>query len=232
MIHAIKASQRHVANHGWLKTYHLFSFADYYDPKNIQWGMLRVFNDDTVSPGHGFPPHEHSEMEIVTIVLDGEITHEDSMGNSKTFPQGQVQSMTAGKGITHSEANLGEVPLHLYQIWIEPKKQGLAPSYSQRKYSPDSIVNTLLPLASGQGIKGAAKINADATVYRCEIGPGKWLEFKTSPGRKQFIYLTYGRIEVNGKTLTTNDQARIENESLLVIKGKRRTDFVLIDIPG
>jgi redox-sensitive bicupin YhaK (pirin superfamily) len=232
MLQAIKSSERHLSDHGWLKSYLLFSFSDYRDPKNMEWGALRVFNDDTIGPRNGFPPHPHSEMEVVTIVLDGEITHKDGMGNEASFSSGQVQSMTAGTGVVHSEFNLGITPLHIYQLWIRPSKPKLAPSYDRKQYSLIDMKNRLLPLASGQGMKGAAKINADATVYRSELDAGKWIEFKTSPSRKLFIYLTYGRIEVNGRTLTTNDQARIENETLIKIKGKRRTDFVLVDVPG
>ena len=134
MIEIIKADRRHFSDFGWLKTYWLFSFSGYFDPQNIQFGALRVFNDDVVDPGTGFPTHPHEEMEIVTIVLEGEMTHADSMGNKAKIEAGDVQRMSAGAGLAHSEFNLAEKPVHFYQIWMFPDKAGLTPSYDQRHY--------------------------------------------------------------------------------------------------
>ena len=162
----IKANQRHFSDFGWLQTHWLFSFANYFDPRNIQFGALRVFNDDLVAPGTGFPTHPHEEMEIVTIVLDGEMTHADSMGNNAVIRTGDVQRMSAGTGLTHSEFNLASQPVHFYQIWIFPDEAGLRPTYDQKSFHPDAWRNRLLPLASGQHLPGTVSFHTDATIYR------------------------------------------------------------------
>ena len=231
MIQIIHAEKRHFADHGWLKTHYLFSFADYYDSQNLQFGAIRVFNDDVVAGGAGFPPPQHAEMEIVTIVLDGEITHQDSTGTKETVKAGEVQAMTAGTGVVHSEYNLGGEPLHLYQIWIRPSKAGLAPSYGQVKFAPSDWKNKFLAVASGQGKKGAAKINADATIYRCALDKGKKLAHD-SGGRRALIYLTDGALEINGAKLGQNGQARIEGEASVEITAEKNSHFILIDVPG
>ncbi|MEM2138262.1 MAG: pirin family protein [Candidatus Anstonellaceae archaeon] len=229
MIDIIPASERHFADHGWLKTHYLFSFADYYDPANIEFGALRVFNDDIVAPGAGFPPHPHAEMEIVTIILEGEITHEDSMGTRETIGEGEVQAMTAGAGVVHSEFNLGEKSLHLYQIWIRPRKAKLPNAYGQKKFKPNQWKNKLAALASGKGAPGALKINADATIYRCELEEGNKLSYNTN-GRRTFVYLADGELSINGKTTKKNEQARIEGEGKLELAAKKTASFVLIDV--
>src|SRR5210317_1860784 len=147
MIEIIKADERHFSDFGWLKTYWLFSFSNYFDPHNIQFGALRVFNDDVVEPGTGFPTHPHEEMEIVTVVLDGEITHEDSMGNKSVIRKGDVQRMSAGTGLTHSEFNLADKPVHFYQIWILPDQRGLSPSYDQKRFDTGLVKNRVYPVA-------------------------------------------------------------------------------------
>ena len=169
MIDIINAAERHFSDFGWLKTYWLFSFSNYYDPQNIQFGALRVFNDDVVEPGTGFPTHPHEEMEIITIVLEGEMTHQDSMGNKAVIKAGDVQRMSAGTGLTHSEFNLADKPVHFYQIWIFPDKAGLNPTYDQNSYEASDWKNRLLPVASGQDIQGAVTFHTDATIYRCAL---------------------------------------------------------------
>lgn len=228
MMDIIPAEKRMGADHGWLKTHYLFSFGDYYDPKNIQFGLIRVFNDDYFGPKSGFPEHPHADMEIITIVLEGEITHEDSMGHKKKVPPGDVQVMTAGSGIEHAEYNEGDKTLHLYQIWLRPSKAGLPPNYEQKTFKPQDWHNKLLAVASGEGKKGAAKISTDATIYRCELDSGKKLEFP-SKGRKVLVYLTNGSLELNGQLLKQCGQARIEGEEKLSIIAKEKTHFVLID---
>lgn len=229
MFAIIPAEQRHFADHGWLKTHYLFSFADYYDPANVEFGAIRVFNDDVVAPGAGFPPHPHAEMEIVTIVLEGEITHQDSTGTKETIGAGEVQAMTAGAGIVHSEFNLSSEPLHLYQIWIRPEKDRLPNSYGQKKFGPQDWKNKLAALASGKDAAGALPINADATIYRCELFPGKRIEY-ASRERKIFIYITDGELAINGKLLKKNWQARIEDGGKLEIEAAKKASFVLIDV--
>ncbi len=231
MIEIIKADRRHFSDFGWLQTYWLFSFSSYFDPQNIQFGSLRVFNDDIVAPGTGFPTHPHEEMEIVTIVLDGEMTHEDSMGNKAVIRTGDVQRMSAGTGLTHSEFNLAEKPVHFYQIWIFPDQAGLAPTYDQKTYAAGDWQNRLFPVASGQGISGVVTFHTDATIYRCNLEAGKEVIHQTLADRRIFIYLTDGQLVVNGRELGVKDQARIDTDEPLVIKALERSDFILIDVP-
>ena len=228
----IRAEKRHFSDEGWLKTYWLFSFSDYYDPENVQFGALRVFNDDVVAPGTGFPPHTHQEFEIVTIVLSGEITHEDSMGNKTVVRAGEAQRMSAGTGVTHSEYNLGHEPLHLYQIWIFPGVSGLNPSYDQKSFSSESRKNRLLPVVSGQGLPGTVTMHADATIYMADLDTGKTVEFKMDESRCIFVYATAGDVDINGERLSSNDQARVTKESRLRLRAHDGTTLVLIDVPA
>ncbi|MDY0220687.1 MAG: pirin family protein [Desulfobacterium sp.] len=232
MIEIIKADSRHFSDFGWLKTYWLFSFSDYFDPHNIQFGALRVFNDDIVEPGKGFPTHPHEEMEIITIVLDGEMTHEDSMGNKTVIKPGDVQRMSAGTGITHSEFNLAQEPVHFYQIWILPDKSGLKPTYDQKRYEAAKWKNRLLPVASGQNIPDTVSFNTDATIYRCWLDAGKEVTHGATAGRRVFIYLSVGLISINDETLNARDQVRIDLEEHLVLKAEHPSDFILIDVPS
>jgi len=232
MIQLIPAEKRHFTDFGWLKTYWLFSFSNYYDPQNIQFGPLRVFNDDVVLPGYGFPTHPHREMEIITIVLSGEITHEDSMGNKNVIHAGEVQRMSAGMGITHSEFNRSDHSVRFYQIWIYPDIPGLKPSYDQRAYDFSDWNNKLLPVASGKGMTDVVTFNADATIYRAELDASRILEFNTNEFRRTFVYLTAGRLCINGTILESNDQARIDLEDCIKISAEENSSFVLIDLPN
>ncbi len=228
----IAADQRHFSDYGWLQTYWLFSFSNYYDPHNIQFGALRVFNDDVVAPGTGFPTHPHEEMEIITIVLDGEMTHEDSMGNKTVIKAGDVQRMSAGTGLTHSEFNLAKDPVHFYQIWIFPDQKGLAPSYDQKSFKDQDWSNCLFPVASGQGIEGTVTFHTDATIYRGALDPGSTVSHTVKPGRRIFVYLTQGEIVVNDHLLKAKEQARIDIEGSLSFTGQARSEFILIDVPS
>lgn len=232
MMDIIKADRRHFSDFGWLKTYWLFSFSDYFDPKNIQFGALRVFNDDVVEPGKGFPTHPHEEMEIITVVLAGEMTHEDSMGNKTVIKTGDVQRMSAGTGLTHSEFNLAEEPVHFYQIWIFPDKPQLEPSYDQKNFSPDQWQNKLLPVASGQNKSGTVGFHTDATIYRSALDAGNELTLDQTAGRRVFIYLTSGKLSVDGSVLEPSDQARIDTEAAIKIKAEDASEFVLVDVPS
>jgi len=231
-IDIIKAADRHFNDFGWLKTYWLFSFANYYDPHNIQFGALRVFNDDVVAPGTGFPTHPHEEMEIITIVLDGEMTHEDSMGNKTVIRAGDVQRMSAGTGLTHSEFNLAEEPVHFYQVWLLPDVPRLEPSYDQKAYTPEQWQNRLLPVASGQALEGAVSFHTDATIYRGQLDAGNRLHFDNTPGRRVFIYLTDGTLTVDGINLDAADQARVDTEKPLTLEAVADAEFILIDVPS
>ncbi len=233
MVELIKSSERHLSTQGWLKSYFLFSFADYYDPNNIQYGPLRVFNDDTISGKSGFPMHPHSDMEIITIVLKGEISHEDSMGNEKTIKAGEVQRMTAGTGLTHSERNDADEEVHLYQLWFLPNRKGLQPSYEQKKIEFLDATNELIPLATGQKVlEDVIYMNSNSTIYYANLQEDKEIDFKTFDIRKTLIYLTEGLLFVNGQEVTKNDQLRLENVDMIKIKAAKTSSFILIDLPA
>lgn len=232
MIEVVKAQHRHCSNFGWLKTCWLFSFADYYDPHNIQFGALRVFNDDIVEPGTGFPTHPHQEMEIITVVLEGEMTHEDSMGNKAIIKQGDVQRMSAGTGLTHSEFNRAQGPVHFYQIWIFPDTPKLKPGYDQKTFAVAAWQNRLLPIASGQGLNDVVTFNSDATIYRCQLDGGRKLSFDNTHGRRIFIYLTTGELAVDGHPIHKGDQARIDTDAPLSLQAHQDAAFILIDVPS
>ena len=235
MFKYIAAADRHHASPAkWLSSYFLFSFADYFDRDNMHFGPLRVFNDDSVAAESGFPQHPHSEMEIVTLVLEGEITHQDTMGNKTTIKAGEVQRMTAGTGLAHSEMNRLDKPLHLYQLWFIPSQRSLAPSYEQKDLSflsgPD---NELVPLVTGQKVlEDVVFMNSNSTIYWANLDEGKDIEFKTFPLRLTFIYVKEGTIMVNGSELGPNDQARIADEDVVFIRAEKDAQFILIDLPG
>jgi redox-sensitive bicupin YhaK (pirin superfamily) len=232
MITTISQELRRGADHGWLKTHYLFSFADYWDPRNMGFGTLRVFNDDYIAGNSGFPPHQHANMEIVTIVLDGEINHEDSMGNKTTIRAGEVQRMSAGTGVTHAEENKGNNQLHLYQIWIFPKEQNITPSYEQKDFTNASRQNVLLPLVSNKD-SNALSINTDVTIYDSHLEKGKSIELPTTPDRGIFIYARTGSLRINNeKTISALDQARITGEAAISIQAIDDSEFILIDVPA
>jgi len=232
MIKTIPAAERHFVDYGWLQTYWLFSFSDYYDPENTQFGPLRVFNDDIVQPQSGFPTHPHREMEIISIIMQGEISHKDSAGNEAIIQEGEVQRMSAGKGIMHSEYNMGDEPLHLYQIWILPDVVGLDPSYDQKRFDPSLWKNKLAPVASGQGFEDIVSFHTDATIYRCELEQDKEITFPCEKYRKLFIYLSSGNISINNNLMEPRDQARISDEQEIQIISHNHADFLLIDLAG
>lgn len=234
MLQYIPASARHhAAPVAWLNSYFLLSFADYYDPENVQFGPLRVFNDDTVQPQSGFPQHPHSEMEIVTLVLRGEVTHEDTIGNKTTISKGEVQRMTAGTGIAHSEFNRTDKPLHIYQLWFLSNQKGLTPSYEQKDIDFLSTKNELTPLVTGQKVlEDVVYMNSNTTVYWSNLREEKEIEFKTFPIRNTFVYVKEGTIFINGTRLGPNDQARLTDEHVLQIKAENDAQFILIDLPA
>ena len=227
----IPANKRHFTDMGWLQTYWLFSFSNYHDPANMGHGKLRVFNDDVVKPGTGFPTHPHEEMEIITIVMRGEISHKDSMGNGGVIRAGEVQRMSAGTGLTHSEYNHGDRDLHFYQTWILPDKKELLPSYEQKQFDPVNFKNVLFPLASGQEKAGAVSFHTDGTIYRSQLEAGRQLEFSTNVNRRIFVYLTEGSLLVNSERLGEKDRARFDTVEKLSFEAHKDSDFILIDVP-
>ncbi len=232
MIDIIRAADRHYNDMEWLKTYWLFSFSNYYDPENISHGALRVFNDDVVQPHRGFDTHPHEEMEIISIVLDGEMAHKDTMGNETIIRKNDVQRMTAGTGLYHSEKNQSDHPVHFYQIWIKPDKSGLAPSYDQQSFDPETWKNRLTLLASNRADTGMVTLNTTAGLYRAAMDRGKTISHEISPGTKVFVYLINGSVDINGHEISQNDQARISNIDRLEITATDNADLVLIEVPA
>ncbi len=228
----IRAENRHFKDYNWLQTYWLFSFAEYYDPDNIQFGALRVVNDDVVQPQTGFGTHPHDEMEIITIVLEGAVTHEDSLGTKAVIQAGDVQCMSAGTGIRHSEFNLGNVPAHFYQIWIYPDESGIEPSYDQKSYTGVDRTNRLLPVASGQGLSDVVTFHTDATIYLSELTPEHTMTHQTDSSRRVFIYMTDGEIDIEGTRLYSKDQARIDPEGPISLTAISDASILLIDVPS
>lgn len=228
----IRAKERHFSDFGWLKTYWLFSFSGYYDPDNIQFGALRVFNDDIVDPGQGFPTHPHEEMEIITIPLNGQLTHADSMGNQSIINYGDVQRMSAGMGLTHSEFNLDREPVHFYQIWIYPDQKGLEPTYDQRTFDPESWKNMLFPVASGQNIPDVVTFHTNATIYLSQLDRGKHVDFEAAPSRRVFVYVTGGTLEVGQEKIHEKDQLRMDPDGSIQFRAIEDCSFVLIDVPS
>jgi redox-sensitive bicupin YhaK (pirin superfamily) len=234
MLQVIPATDRHhAAPVAWLNSYFLFSFADYYDPQNVQFGPLRVFNDDTIQGNSGFPQHPHSEMEIVTLVLDGELQHEDTLGNKATIKKGEVQRMTAGTGLAHSEKNDGATQAHIYQLWFLPNQKGLAPSYEQKDIDFLDSKNELVPLVSGQKVlEDVVYMNSNTTIYWCNLREDKTVTFKTFPIRNTLLYVKEGMLYVNGVDIGPNDQIRATDERVLEIRASSDAQFILLDLPG
>jgi redox-sensitive bicupin YhaK (pirin superfamily) len=232
MIQKIDAQKRYHRNFEWLEVRWLFSFADYYDPDNVNLGALRVFNDDLIQPGTGFGKHPHKEMEIVSIILDGELTHEDNMGNKSVIKKGEVQRMSAGTGVIHSEHNDGDSVTNLYQIWINPDEPGQEPSYEQKDLSSAPRTNTLLPVVSGKNIDGALTIHSDSIIYVSELEEGNTIDYAIEAERHGILYVNEGKLDINGETYAAKDQSRIDGEEKLVISAPENSSFILLDLPG
>ena len=230
MIRIVRAAERYTSDFDWLQARWLLSFGEYYDPANERLGVLRVFNDDVIQPGTGFTIHPHREMEIITVPLQGEVTHEDSMGNVALIRAGDVQRMTAGTGLTHSEMNRARQPVHLYQIWIFPSAPGLPPSYDQRSFAPADWLNRLHPVADGRGRPGVVTLNADATIWRARIERGRAVRHATAPDRAVMIYVASGQVRVGGEPLADGDQFRAEGEVEVAISADSNAELILIDV--
>lgn len=228
----IRAKDRFHLESDWLSAYWLFSFDRYYDPKNMQFGPLRVFNHDTVAGGGGFPTHPHREMEIVTYVLDGELAHKDSTGGRGIIHASEVQRMTAGTGIAHSELNASETkPVRLLQMWVLPERSGLTPSYEQKQFTIEDRKGRLLPIASGSDNPEAVKIHQDVTFYVSNLSAGEQVAHALKAGRKAFLYVIEGDVLLNGEALTAGDQARVTDATILELKGVGQSEIILIDLP-
>ncbi len=216
---------------GWLKSYHSFSFADYYDPKHMAFRDLRVINQDWIAKDAGFPAHPHRDMEIITYVLSGTVEHRDSLGNIGQIKAGEIQVMHAGTGIKHSEYNPSKTEdLTLFQIWLTPDTQGVAPGYTQQLFTREQKLNQFKLMASKAGREDSQKIHQDVDLYATVLEAGKTQEFKVRSGRGAWIQLAEGELEVNGQTLTSGDAIAIQDEELLQIKAKKETEFLLFDL--
>ena len=234
MIKIIKANEHYKNESDWLSTYHHFSFADYYDPDKMNFGPLRVFNDDTVQPGTGFDFHFHKDMEIITYVIEGELEHKDNQGNHGVIYLGEVQRMTAGSGIMHSEFNHSkEKPLRLLQMWVFANKKGLAPSWEQKKFSKEERKNKLLPVVVSENTRdeNALYIHQDVTFYLSTLTPQSQIEHKLRAGRISYLFVIDGEIKLNDNMMHSRDAAMIEKENNLAIKAEKPTELILIDLP-
>ncbi len=224
-----KSQDRGYADHGWLRSFHSFSFAGYYDPAHMGWGNLRVINEDRIAPGTGFGTHGHRDMEIISYVLTGELAHKDSMGNIKGIPPGDVQRMSAGSGVMHSEFNHApEQTTHFFQIWIEPNVQGIAPSYEQKTVPPASKRGALSLIAGPQN--ALIKIHADASLYAGLFDGDEQASVSIASGRKAYVHLVRGQLQVNGVTLNEGDAALLDNESLVSLQQGEDAEVLVFDL--
>ncbi|MBX7149841.1 pirin family protein [bacterium] len=226
-----KASERGHFKNEWLDSYHTFSFGEYFDPKHMGFKTLRVINEDVVAPGAGFPTHPHQNMEIVTYVLSGELAHKDSMGNGSVIKPGDVQRMTAGTGVTHSEFNNSqESPVHLLQIWILPNQQSLKPGYEEIRFNPEQKHNRLCLVASPQGHEGTVKIHQDAYIYASLLGGSHAVEHRIEKGRGVWVQAISGVISVDNILLSKGDALSIINEEYIKIAAEEDAEFLLFDL--
>ncbi|MCD9023997.1 pirin family protein [Cohnella silvisoli] len=234
MINIQRAGERYSTDHGWLKSNFSFSFADYYDPNYLQFGPMRVLNDDSIAASEGFGMHPHREMEIVTIVLKGLLEHQDSLGNRAQTSWGGIQRMSAGTGLFHSEYNISETEqLDLLQMWFVPNERGVTPSYETTEFDKDGLADRLVPVASSSAVEGkVAHVNQDMTIYLSDPSAGKPLTFNQPAGRKAFLFVLEGEVNVNGETnLERRDAARIEDVPELTIVSPNGARILLIDLP-
>jgi len=231
MIRIRKAKERGHFNFGWLDTYHTFSFGDYYDPSFMGFRSLRVINEDFVHAGRGFPKHSHRDMEIITYILEGGLEHRDSMGNGSVIRPGDVQRMTAGTGVSHSEANpSAENSVHLLQIWIMPQERGLTPGYEQKFFSDELKQGSLCLIASADGRDGSVMVNQDVSVYGAVVDNGQAVNHQLAPNRHAWIQVARGGVVVNGENLDQGDGSAISGESKLTVTGQNRAEILLFDM--
>ncbi len=233
MIATRKSHERGHANHGWLDTYHTFSFSSYYDPAHMGVSVLRVINEDRVAPGRGFAPHDHQDMEIVTYVLEGALKHRDSMGNSSVILPGDVQRMSAGTGVTHSEFNdSDQEPVHLLQIWILPDRDGVEPGYEQTHFAAAEKRGRLRLVASPDGEVGSVRLHQDARVYAALVDGGESVTHPAAPERVYYAQVARGALTVNGERLEAGDGIRIAGEPEIRLGDGREAEVLLFDLPA
>jgi redox-sensitive bicupin YhaK (pirin superfamily) len=231
MITIRKAKDRGHFDFGWLDTYHTFAFGDYYDPEFMGFRSLRVINEDRVAPQTGFPTHGHRDMEIITYVLEGSLNHRDSMGNGSAIRPGEVQRMTAGSGVRHSEQNSSNTDaVHLLQIWILPNARNLKPGYEQKSFSDDEKRGRLRLVAANDGRDGSVTINQDAAIYATVLEPGREVKHELAAGRNAWIQVARGAVAVNGHELNQGDGAAVTAESAITIAGREESEVLLFEL--
>jgi redox-sensitive bicupin YhaK (pirin superfamily) len=231
MIEVRKAQDRGHANHGWLDSFHTFSFADYYDPREMGFGPLRVINEDRVAPGMGFGKHPHRDMEIISYVLDGALEHKDSMGTGSVIRPGDVQRMSAGTGVTHSEFNSSRAePVHFLQIWIEPDRMNIAPSYEQKSFPVSDKKGRLRLIVSPDGADGSVKIHQDARVYATVLSAQDAATYALGTGRRAYAHVARGTVKLNGTALSAGDGVKVTGESELRLTEGADAEVLLFDL--
>lgn len=231
-----KASERGHADHGWLNSWHTFSFADYYDPKHMGFGPLRVINDDTVAGGGGFPPHPHRDMEIISYVIDGALEHKDSMGNGSVIKPGDVQRMSAGQGVRHSEFNASETdPVHFLQIWILPDRNGLPAGYEQKFFGPEEKRGKLRLIASRDGAEGSVRVSQDLRIFASLVDASASVDHTLARGRRAWLHVVKGAAVLNGQSLAAGDGVAIEAkdaDEALALSSADGAEVLLFDMAG
>jgi redox-sensitive bicupin YhaK (pirin superfamily) len=233
MLELRKSEERGYANHGWLESRHTFSFADYHDPEHVEFGVLRVINEDRVKPGHGFGTHGHRDMEILSYVLDGELEHRDSMGNGSVIRPGDVQRMSAGTGVMHSERNPSTTNgVHFLQIWIRPARMGIAPGYEQKRFEAAEKRGRLRLVVSPDGADGSVKIHQDARLYAGLFDGDERATHALAAGRRAYVHVARGSVRVNGTALGAGDAAKVEGLREIVLDGGRDAEVLVFDLPG
>jgi hypothetical protein len=231
---AIRRSQeRGFADHGWLKSFHTFSFADYFDPKHVEFGPLRVINEDRVAPGAGFGTHAHRDMEIVSYVLEGGLAHKDSMGNGSVIEPGDVQRMSAGTGVQHSEFNASSAdPVHFLQIWIQPSERNLAPSYEEKRFTPAEKRGRLRLIVSPDRSDGSVAIHQDARIYAGLFDGAEHARLTLAPGRRRYVHVARGALSVNGEPLAAGDALATTDATPLDLGAGTDAEVLVFDLPG
>ena len=226
-----KSQDRGYADHGWLKSFHSFSFAGYYDPAHMGWGNLRVINEDRIAPGTGFGTHGHRDMEIISYVVSGNLAHKDSMGNVKGIPPGDVQRMSAGSGVQHSEFNHApDETTHFFQIWIEPNVTGIPPGYEQKTFAAPEKQGNLRLVASSDAAQGSVKIHADARMYSGLLDGAEQTTLAIDPARKAYVHLVRGSLSVNGTALSAGDAALLQGESQIALAQAAGAEVLVFDL--
>ncbi len=231
MLTVRKSQNRGYADHGWLKSYHSFSFAGYFDSQHMGWGNLRVINEDRIAPGTGFGTHGHKDMEIISYVLSGSIGHKDSIGTGSSIPPGDVQRMSAGRGIEHSEFNHApKDETHFFQIWIEPNVRGIAPGYEQKTFAESEKRGALRLVASSDGAQGSVTIHADARMYAGLFDGSEKAQISINPQRKAYVHLVRGRLVANGHSLQSGDALLLQDESQLALSSGENAEVIVFDL--